>query len=161
MAGTQLGTLWFGADIDLTKLQQKIQSGNQSILDALKIDYDPHSYNQMVSKLKAQLATETFDIKINANTQNLVQNIRQQITGNNGLTGGLDALNAKIKNQTIAVNALKSKLEQLGAIYAQQKKSGLLIQAGTTFSEMTSVKKELALEKQTLAEMLQKTLYLL
>lgn len=153
MTGNNLGTLWFGADIDLTKLQQKIASGNKSILDALKIDYDPQSYNQMVSKLKAQLATETFEIKISANTQNLVQNLKNTFGGNNGLSGGIDALNAKIKNQTIAVNALKSRLEQLGAVYAQQKKSGLLIQANSTFAEMTSVKKELALEKQTLADM--------
>ena len=46
----QLGTLWFGADVDLTELKKKIQTGNADLLNALKMEYDPASYQQMVSK---------------------------------------------------------------------------------------------------------------
>lgn len=110
-----LGTLWFGADIDLSALKQKIQSGNQSILDALKINYDPQSYQQMVNKLKGQLANETFNIKLNAS--NAVGNIRQQLSRNTGLVGGIDALNDKIREQSVAVNNLKARLAELQALY--------------------------------------------
>ena len=82
-----LGTLWFGADIDLTKLKQKIQSGNQGILDALKISYDPQSYQQMVSKLRSDLSKETFEIKISAgNVARQIQTspISKQVTSNFG-----------------------------------------------------------------------------
>ena len=111
-----LGTLFFGADIDLTQLKQKINQGNQDILDALKINYDPKSYQDMVSKLKSELSKETFEIKLNANTSNLSQNLRQQLS-RSGLTGGIDHLNEKIKDQTIVVNNLKTKLAELQALY--------------------------------------------
>ena len=147
-----LGTLWFGSDIDLTQLRQKIQNGNQSILDALKMNYDPASYQQMVNKLRTELGKETFDIKISANTQGLAQNIRQQLSGNSGLSGGLDALNEKIKNQTIAVNALKTRLEQLKMTYAKY-----LNHPSYDSTEMrnriSSTTTELMREKQTLADM--------
>lgn len=74
-----LGTLWFGADIDLTALRQKIQSGNQSILDALKMNYDPASYQQMVTKLRTELSKETFDIKINTNTAAIKQSLNSTL----------------------------------------------------------------------------------
>ena len=83
----EIGTLWFGADIDLTKLQQKIQSGNQSILDALKMNYDPQSYNQMVNKLKAQLDNEIFKIRISTDTSAVRQNLQNTLNGiGNGVT---------------------------------------------------------------------------
>ena len=75
----QLGTLWFGADVDLTELKKKIQTGNADLLNALKMEYDPASYQQMVSKLRTQLSSEVFRINIEANgqsVQNVLQNIR-------------------------------------------------------------------------------------
>ena len=78
-----LGTLWFGADIDLSALKQKIQSGNQSILDALKINYDPQSYQQMVSKLRTELDKETFNIKINTNAAAVRQNLQNSLSSIN------------------------------------------------------------------------------
>jgi hypothetical protein len=113
----ELGTLWFGADIDLTKLQQKIASGNQSILDALKMNYDPQSYNQMVSKLKAQLATETFEIKLTANTNRIVQNIKDSTKIGNISFGEIDKLSDKILRQAALVNDLKAKVAELNAEY--------------------------------------------
>ena len=78
-----LGTLWFGADIDLTALKQKIQNGNQSILDALKMNYDPQSYQQMVSKLRTELGKETFDIKINTNAAAVRQSLQNSLSSIN------------------------------------------------------------------------------
>ena len=149
---SSLGTLWFGADIDLTQLKQKIQNGNQSILDALKMNYDPASYQQMVNKLRTELGRETFEIKISANTQGLAHNIRQQFSNNSGLSGGLDALNEKIKQQTIAVDALTARLERLRASYAYAKGSGNYMQAGNLRFQIADVRRELALENQTLAD---------
>lgn len=91
----ELGTLWFGADIDLTKLRQKIANGNQSILDALKMNYDPQSYSQMVSKLKTQLASETFDIKINTNAQAVSQSLKNTL---NGISNGINPQNLNLSN---------------------------------------------------------------
>ena len=147
-----LGTLWFGSDIDLTTLKQKIQQGNKSILDALKMDYDPQSYQEMIGRLRTSLARETFEIKINANPQGLAQNLRQSLGSNKGLTGGLDELNEKILAQTEAVNRLKAKLESLRATYANQKRAGQYLQLGNTGSSIADVRRELALEKQTLAD---------
>lgn len=76
---SQLGTLWFGADIDLTALKQKIQNGNQSVLDALKMNYDPASYQQMVSKLKSELAKETFEIKVATNTASIQKGLQNTL----------------------------------------------------------------------------------
>ena len=75
-----LGTLWFGADIDLTALKNKISQGNQSVLDALKMNYDPASYTQMVNKLKSELAKETFEIKIDTNAQQIRQQLNQSVS---------------------------------------------------------------------------------
>lgn len=117
----QLGTLWFGADIDMTKLQQKIKSGNQSVLDALKINYDQASYQQMVSRLRTDLAKEHFEIKLSANTQNIVQNIKNSTKG--GLSGttisGLDAFNEKIVRQQNLVNDLTATVARLKAEYSK------------------------------------------
>ena len=117
----QLGTLWFGADIDMTKLQQKIKSGNQSVLDALKINYDQASYQQMVSRLRTDLAKEHFEIKLSANTQNIVQNIKNSTKG--GLSGttisGLDAFNEKIVRQQHLVNDLTATVARLKAEYSK------------------------------------------
>ena len=74
-----LGTLWFGADIDLTNLKQKIQQGNQEVLDALKLSYDPRSYAEMVSKLRTALGNEVFEIKVNANAQKAKETINQTL----------------------------------------------------------------------------------
>lgn len=74
-----LGTLWFGSDIDLTNLKQKIQQGNQEVLDALKLSYDPRSYSDMVSKLRTALGSEVFEIKVNANAQKAKETINQTL----------------------------------------------------------------------------------
>ena len=102
-----LGTLWFGADIDLTALKQKIQQGNKEVLDALKIDYDPQSYQQMVSKLKSRLASETFEIKLSANTNHISQNIQSAMKGGGGQTM-IDDINKRILLAQERVNSLKS-----------------------------------------------------
>lgn len=115
-----LGTLWFGADIDLTKLKQKIQSGNQGILDALKISYDPQSYQQMVSKLRSDLSKETFEIKISAgNVARQIQTspISKQVTSNFG------NLTQQIADQRRIVNALKNDVEQLRIAYQRVRSS--------------------------------------
>lgn len=101
-----LGTLWFGADIDLTALKQKIQQGNKEVLDALKIDYDPQSYQQMVSKLKSRLASETFEIKLSANTNHISQNIQSAMKGGGGQTM-IDDINKRILLAQERVNSLK------------------------------------------------------
>lgn len=114
---SSLGTLWFGADIDLTALKNKINQGNQSVLDALKMNYDPQSYQQMVSRLKSQLASETFEIKLTANTQNIVNNVRNA-TKTGGLNfSGLDEMSDKIVRQEALVNALRAKVAELKAEY--------------------------------------------
>ena len=138
-----LGTLWFGADIDLTKLQQKIASGNQSVLDALKMDYDPQSYNQMVSKLKSQLAAETFEIKLTANTQRIVQSIKEATKGGDINVTGLDKLSDKILRQAALVNDLKAKEAELNAEY--QKYGGT-----TRQNRLQDARAELAKEKAAL-----------
>ena len=76
---SSLGTLWFGADIDLTTLKQKIQHGNKDILDALKINYDPASYTQMVNDLKQRLSNEVFEIKVSVNSQQVKEQMDQAI----------------------------------------------------------------------------------
>lgn len=150
-----MGNLWFGADIDLTNLKQKIQEGNRDVLDALKISYDPSSYQQMVNKLRSDLGSEVFEINVRANTQNIGQNIRQQLSnGGSGLTGGLDDLNEKIRDQTISVARLQERLESLRATYASLRGKGMLLQAGDLRSSIESVRKELAAEKFTLTEFL-------
>ena len=147
----QLGTLWFGADIDMTKLQQKIKSGNQSVLDALKINYDQASYQQMVSRLRTDLAKEHFEIKLSANTQNIVQNIKNSTKG--GLSGtsisGLDAFNEKIVRQQSLVNDLTATVARLKAEYSklggQSRKTALV-----------DARAELAQEKAALQNLLAK-----
>lgn len=118
-----LGTLWFGADIDLTHLQQKITQGNQGILNALKMDYDPASYDQMVSKLRSALDRETFEIKISANTQKIVNDIQNATRGGfgSGAAPGLDSLTQKILDQQKAVNELRA---SVNALRAEQEKMG-------------------------------------
>lgn len=110
-----LGTLYFGADIDLAKLKQKINEGNKDILNALKIDYDASSYQQMVNKLRQALDNETFEIKISANTQKIVQNIQNagRGLGNVGSLSGLDNMNEKILRQQQLVNFLTAKVKEL------------------------------------------------
>lgn len=90
-----LGTLWFGADIDLANLKQKIQNGNQSILDALKMNYDQQSYQDMVNKLRSELSRETFEIKIKTNIDSARQSVQQALTnvGNAATNGGMTGLN--------------------------------------------------------------------
>lgn len=85
---SNLGTLWFGADIDLSALKQKINQGNQSILDALKMNYDPQSYQQMVTKLRTQLDNEVFKIRISTDTSSVRQNLQSTL---NGIGNGISA----------------------------------------------------------------------
>ena len=151
MAGN-LGTLWFGADIDLTALKQKIQSGNQSILDALKISYDPQSYQQMVTRLRTQLSKETFEVKLTANTQNVVNNIQNATKSGTFRNTGIDELNEKIKVQTQYVNNLEARLKSLAVTYSQLKNNGQLLQASSYKNQIASVSRELIGERQTLKD---------
>lgn len=120
----QLGTLWFGADIDLAKLKQKINEGNKDILNALKIDYDASSYQQMVNKLRASLNREVFEIKLNANSQNLVQNVRQSLSGPKGLMGGMDDINKRILTYSQEVNRLQAEITRLAQSYQKHRNGG-------------------------------------
>ena len=151
MAGN-LGTLWFGADIDLTALRQKIQSGNQSILDALKLNYDQQSYQQMVGRLRAQLSRETFEIKLTANTQNIVSNIQNAAKNGTFRNTGIDDLNEKIRIQTQYVNQLEARLRSLGVTYSQLKNNGQLLQASNYKNQMAEVSRELIGEKRQLRD---------
>ena len=116
-----LGTLWFGADIDLTNLKQKIQQGNKDVLDALKLSYDPASYQQMVSKLKDELGREKFDIKVEADLSQVKQSILEiqkggQITpitpaslrGTNDLIERLNDIEKKIQGAIAALRGFRS-----------------------------------------------------
>lgn len=105
----EIGTLWFGADIDLTKLQQKIQSGNKSILDALKINYDPQSYNQMVTKLRSQLDNEVFKIKVSTDTSAVRQNLQNTL---NGIASSVSMPNLNL-GQMKGIPAMKMSAAQL------------------------------------------------
>lgn len=147
--GNSLGTLWFGADIDLTKLKQKIQQGNKDVLDALKMDYDHQSYTQMVSKIRSNLARETFEIKLSANTQNIVQNIRNATKGGGGSFNvrGLDSMNDKILRQQTLVNDLKATVDKL--FISWQKLGG-----SDRRSAYLDAKGELATEKARLQNLL-------
>ena len=153
-----LGTLWFGADIDLTKLKQKINSGNQSVLDALKMNYDEQSYQQMVSKLRTALDRETFKVKIVADENSVAQNLRRSLSsaGGRGFVGNLDEMNAKILAQTEAVNRLKERLLELQTAYNMNKKGTWAQQMTATGQEkaIASLKAELAGEQRMLRDMI-------
>lgn len=105
-----LGTLWFGADIDLSNLKRKLQEGNREALNALKVDYDQSSYTQMVSKLKTALANERFEVKISTNVQSAVQSVKDSMTqvGKGGIgtapLRGMAAMTNEILNQKQAIN---------------------------------------------------------
>ena len=101
-----LGTLWFGADIDLTALKQKINQGNQSVLDALKMNYDPKSYQEMVTRLRSELGKETFNIKISTDTSHIRSQVQNAI-GSIGMGGSsLAGLTGGATSATHAVNNL-------------------------------------------------------
>lgn len=141
-----LGTLWFGADIDLSRLQQKIQQGNQGILDALKMNYDPQSYQQMVDKLRQELGRETFEIKISTNTSSIVNNLKNatknSAIGSQGLAG-INDINEKIYAQRAIVNALRADVARLNV---EWKKNG-----GSAHKKaFLDAQAELAKEKSTL-----------
>jgi hypothetical protein len=143
----EIGNLWFGADIDLTKLKQKIQSGNQSILDALKISYDPQSYNQMVSKLKSQLASETFEIKLKADTNRIVHNIKESTKIGNINFSEIDKFSDKVIRQSALVNELKARVAELNAEYNKL--------GGTArYNRLQDAKAEFAREKASLDTLL-------
>lgn len=131
-----LGTLWFGADIDLNALRQKIQSGNQSILNALKMDYDPASYQQMVTKLRSALDRETFQIRVTTNAaavQQSLHNTLQTVTngtatpkidlsglkGISGMTRDITQLNYEIFTLSRTVNTLKKGWKDASKAYGE------------------------------------------
>lgn len=137
-----LGTLWFGADIDLQTLKQKIQSGNQSILDALKMNYDPASYQQMINKLRTELSKETFEIKVTTNAAAVQQGLRNTLnTISNGATApkidlsGLkgipgmtrDILEARDSIFTLSrsVGILKNQWKDMAKAYGENSKQAL------------------------------------
>ena len=107
-----LGTLWFGADIDLTNLKQKIAAGNKDIVDALKIDFDPSSFQQMVSKLRTDLSKEIFEIKIQADSSAL-QNLQRSL-GNMGQGGQVAPFNLQnIQNAQTGVAGIHRQIVEL------------------------------------------------
>ena len=141
-----LGTLWFGADIDLSRLQQKIQQGNQGILDALKMNYDPQSYQQMVDKLRTELGKETFELKLTANTQNIVNSVRGATSGRLGFgsLAGLDELTEKIYRQQGVVNALIATVERLKIVWQKNGGSANRDALLDAKGELVNAKRELA-----------------
>ena len=150
-----LGTLWFGADIDLTKLQQKINQGNQGILNALKMDYDPQSYSQMVSKLRSALDKETFEIKVGARTQNIIQNVRTAVGSSTGIGSGIDEINKRILTYSKEMNRLQEKITQLQASYSKNVR-GTFEQQQTAVGQkdmLVSLRTALAETKRQLADL--------
>ena len=128
-----LGTLMFGADIDLTQLKQKIQSGNQDILNALKMNYDPKSYTDMVSKLKSELSKETFEIKISTNAQQIQQQLQQTVSrigssanapiiNMNGLNG-IQKMKSNMANLTETIVLQREKVHKLWDEYKLAEKT--------------------------------------
>lgn len=123
-----LGTLWFGADIDMSALRNKIQQGNRDILDALKIDYSQDSYRAMVDKLRSSLSRETFEVNIGVSSklgQQLSDAARQagqsveNVTKNvNFGGGGRSAFN----QMTADIVRLKKELTDVNAIIAANRK---------------------------------------
>lgn len=81
----KLGTLWFGADIDLTQLKKKIEQGNKDVLNALKIKFDAQSYDKMTSQLRSKLKKEQFEVGIVIN-QAKVSKAVQAALANAGLS---------------------------------------------------------------------------
>ena len=79
-----LGNLWFGSDIDLSNLKRKIQEGNREILDSLRINYDPKSYTEMVSRLRNDLGREVFDIKVNVDGASARRTVESALAGVSG-----------------------------------------------------------------------------
>lgn len=125
-----LGTLWFGADIDLSNLKRKLQEGNREALNALKVDYDQSSYTQMVSKLKTALANERFEVKISTNVQSAVQSVKDSMTqvGKGGIgtapLRGMAAMTNEILNQRQAIqdfnvvaDMYKKKAEEMARVH--------------------------------------------
>lgn len=140
-----LGTLWFGADIDMSELQRKIQQGNSSILNALKIDYDPASYQQMVSKLQSQLSNETFRIKIDADASQAMQNIKQTLSSPKMSVdfSDISELNRQILYQTEYVEKLRTEVARLNEEY---KNTG----SSVTKDKLLEKRNQLVMEKESL-----------
>lgn len=107
-----LGTLWFGADVDITKLKASIAQGNKDILDALKMNYDPKSYQDMINNLRSALSKEQFEIKLTANTKGLFGQ------GINNKQFNFGDLPQKILDQAKVVNDLISRVAKLKAEYS-------------------------------------------
>ena len=124
-----LDTLWFGADIDLTELKKKANQGNKDILDALKLNYDPQSYQQMVSKLKAQLSKEEFKIKVTTDIESARQSVKNTLdnigkTGNVNLDAlkGVSGMTRDIINQKESIKALEIRIRYLKEEWLKLKK---------------------------------------
>lgn len=154
-----LGTLWFGADIDLTQLKQKIGQGNKDILDALKLNYDPQSYQQMVSKLKSDLSKEDFRIKITTDTTSVRQSVQStlnsiaggaaapkvDLSGMKGVAGmrrDLISLTESVVLQTEKVRNLKQEWSRLSQLHGKES-----IQAKNAYSAYRNASDVLALLK--------------
>ena len=167
----QLGTLWFGADVDLTELKKKIQTGNTDLLNALKMDYDPASYQQMVSKLRGQLSSEVFKINIEANNQavqNVVQNIRSvgaspiapfDVQNIQAAATGTDSIHRRILNLNNAIISQKDNVRDASNNVADLKERWReYIQATgrrsdqsmAAYAEYAEAKKHLKAEQNTL-----------
>lgn len=142
-----LGTLWFGADIDLTELRKKVESGNKSVLDALQMKYDPKSYQDMVSRLRSELAKEAFEIKITANAEQIRQNVANSLkgTGLEGVHRQIGEVQKNLKSQADLVDYLKMKLKEAQAEYAKM--------GGTqNYNRIQETRKELAREEYALSK---------
>lgn len=147
---SSLGTLWFGADIDLTTLRQKINQGNQSVLDALKMNYDPQSYQQMVSKLRSELGKETFYVKINTDASSVHQALQNTLnsvgSGGNlgGSLGGINAMTKSILDQREAIRDNKAEVDALKESWGKAIKQfgRRSIQAQTAYGEYDKARRD-------------------
>lgn len=159
---SNLGTLWFGADIDLSNLKQKIQSGNKEIVDALKIDFNPASFQQMVSKLRSDLSKEVFEVKIKADTSAIhgsqrhgtnhaspfnLHNIQVAQTGFAGINREVNDIDRKILDQKDHVRDLAYTVVQL-----REKWNDMSSRYGRKDSRTTDAYNEFAAAKKALQE---------
>lgn len=116
-----LGTLWFGADIDLTQIKNKINQGNKDILETLKVNYDYKSYEDMVSRLRHALSQETFAINIVANNkvsaavQQAVQGNMASVRGTSSSVVGDPSSLQGLRNYIQKLEDLRQKAKAVGA----------------------------------------------
>lgn len=107
-----LGTLWYNVNIrdDATQKLKSIRNNMAQQLNDIVVGVNKAS---LVSSIKKALEGETFEINLKTNTQQLRQNIQQQI---NGMTGagngkvnltGIDAMRQRLADLRYEINRTK------------------------------------------------------